>query len=225
MTRFTMKILGALVAVGCGSSAMAQPPTQGYWAGYYDNSHQTSPGPSQSANPSSPVPRSQGAQSTDAWDDQSQAVPESSQQQQPAQPSPQQPQNQNPWDQGQEEDSAETFSWSGGQSRLGVMVMGMTPELRMHFGAPSNTGVLIARVEPNSAATRAGLLVGDVLVHVGRLQIHTGDDVIQALAAQGGGRISLSVIRQGQRLRLTAIVPGQQPQQPLQQPQSSGSAI
>jgi S1-C subfamily serine protease len=98
--------------------------------------------------------------------------------------------------------------WSTGQSHLGVMVMGLTPELRMHFGAPSNRGVLIARVEPNSAASRAGIQVGDILVRVGRSQVRAGDDVVQALAAQGGGRIALSVIRQGQHIRLTAALPG-----------------
>ena len=64
--------------------------------------------------------------------------------------------------------------------------------------------MLIAKVEPGSAAARAGIQVGDVLVRVGRRSIGSGDDVIQALGAQGGGRIRRWVIRQGHPLRLDA---------------------
>lgn len=222
MTRFTMKILGALVAVGCGSSAMASP-SHGYWTDY-ETQHQTSPEQTQAAaqpTPAQPAQPAQSAQSPEAWDDQSQVIPASAPQSQPVQPAqPSQGQAQpprNPWDEDQEEDSAETFTWSAGQSHLGVMVIGLTPELRAHFGAPNDRGVMIAKVETSSAASRAGLQVGDVLVGVGRTQIRAGDDVIQALAAHGGGRISLTVIRQSQRIRVSAMVPGQQPQP--QQPQ------
>ena len=57
------------------------------------------------------------------------------------------------------------FEWSmsTGRGRLGVMVLGLTPELREHFRAPSDRGVMIARVEPKSVAETAGLAVGDVL--------------------------------------------------------------
>ena len=274
MTRFTMELLGALVVVGCGSSAMAAPG-HGYWTGYDDQS-QTTPyqdpnhedqdqnqtqtqTPSQTQSQSSqaqpyqqaPYPyQGQPYQATspqnvgtpDPWDNQSQpsqsqpsqsqpsqsqpsqsqpsqSQPSQSQpgqsqpsQSQPSQSQPQGQQGQDTWSEDdQDEDSADT---SSSQPRLGVLVMPMTPDLRRHFGAPVDRGVLIARVEPNSAASRAGIQVGDVLVRVGRQRVRTGDDVVQALTARGGGRIPLSVIRAGQLVRLDATMAGPRRQAP-----------
>ncbi|HEY0478037.1 MAG TPA: PDZ domain-containing protein [Kofleriaceae bacterium] len=264
-----MELLGALVVVGCGSSAMAAPG-HGYWTGYDDQS-QTTPyqdpnhedqdqnqtqtqTPSQTQSQSSqaqpyqqaPYPyQGQPYQATspqnvgtpDPWDNQSQpsqsqpsqsqpsqsqpsqSQPSQSQpgqsqpsQSQPSQSQPQGQQGQDTWSEDdQDEDSADT---SSSQPRLGVLVMPMTPDLRRHFGAPVDRGVLIARVEPNSAASRAGIQVGDVLVRVGRQRVRSGDDVVQALTARGGGRIPLSVIRAGQLVRLDATMAGPRRQAP-----------
>jgi serine protease Do len=74
--------------------------------------------------------------------------------------------------------------------------------------------VLIAKVEPGSAAERAGLAVGDVLVRVGRQPVASGNDVVQALAARSSERVPLSVIRAAQLIRLAATIPGAQPSRP-----------
>jgi len=88
--------------------------------------------------------------------------------------------------------------------------MGLTPELRQFFGVRGDRGVLIAKVERNSAAARAGIQVGDVLVRVDRRPVRSGDDVIQALGAHGGGRIRVAVVRQGRQVRLDAVLPGRE---------------
>jgi membrane-associated protease RseP (regulator of RpoE activity) len=130
-------------------------------------------------------------------------------------PSPPQAQNapQDRWNQDQaqdndDDDRADSATPSTGQSHLGVMIMGLTPELRRFFGVTSDRGVLVARVEPGSAAARAGVQVGDVLVRVGRQQVHTGNDVVQALGTQGGGAMRIAVVRQGRIVRLDATLPG-----------------
>jgi serine protease Do len=105
----------------------------------------------------------------------------------------------------EDEDFADTEPVEG-QVRLGVMVMSVTPELRRFFGVASDRGVLVARVDPGSAAARAGIQVGDVLVRVGPQVVHTGDDVVQALAARQGGRLRIAVVRQGRPVRLVAFV-------------------
>lgn len=46
---------------------------------------------------------------------------------------------------------------------LGVSLMEMTPELRTFFGVPTEEGILVNRVEPNSPAFKAGIKVGDVI--------------------------------------------------------------
>jgi membrane-associated protease RseP (regulator of RpoE activity) len=59
------------------------------------------------------------------------------------------------------------FSWKFiGRGYLGVEVMPLTKELRAHFGAPEDAGVLVARVREDSPAAAAGIQVGDVLTAV-----------------------------------------------------------
>jgi membrane-associated protease RseP (regulator of RpoE activity) len=57
---------------------------------------------------------------------------------------------------------------------LGVELVEITPELREHFGAPRDAGVLVARVTPDGPAARAGVRVGDVITAVDGQKI--GDD-------------------------------------------------
>ncbi|NVB81609.1 MAG: PDZ domain-containing protein [Kofleriaceae bacterium] len=113
-------------------------------------------------------------------------------------------------DSSQSEDSApqtQTFEWSTvtGRARLGVMVMGLTPELREHFGAPADKGVIIARVEPKSAAAAAGLAVGDIVTDVKGESIDSAGDVLSALSdAKKNESVPLIVIRDHKSLTLSA---------------------
>ena len=93
----------------------------------------------------------------------------------------------------------ERFEWSTGRSRLGVMVSGLTPELRKHFGAPADRGLMVARVEPDSPAAKAGIAVGDVILEVGGSPIEEASDVIEALST-GSGSKSVVVVRDHERM-------------------------
>ena len=93
------------------------------------------------------------------------------------------------------------------QPHLGIVVMGLTRDLRGYFGAPVDRGVLVAHVESNSIAQRAGLQVGDVIIRIADRPIVTTDDVIAALDAQHGGRVQLHVIRGGAPFRIDAMFP------------------
>src|SRR5262245_15606747 len=44
---------------------------------------------------------------------------------------------------------------------LGVQLIGITPELRQHYGVPKDAGVLVGAVEADSPAAKAGIQVGD----------------------------------------------------------------
>jgi len=93
------------------------------------------------------------------------------------------------------------------RARLGVLVMQLTPELRTHFGATADRGVLVGRVEPKSAAAAAGLAVGDVITEVRGNAVDDARDMISALApAKGGEKVTLQVIRDGKPLALTATM-------------------
>ncbi len=58
------------------------------------------------------------------------------------------------------------FHGHRGGGYLGVRSIEMTPELRQHFGAPKDAGVLVGTVEPESPAAKAGIQVGDILTAV-----------------------------------------------------------
>jgi C-terminal processing protease CtpA/Prc len=93
------------------------------------------------------------------------------------------------------------------RARLGVMVLQLTPELRTHFGAAADRGVLVGHVEPKSAAEAAGLRVGDVLTDIKGAAVDDAMDVIQTLAPLAANeQVSLRVVRDGKPLTLTATM-------------------
>ncbi|HEU0030558.1 MAG TPA: PDZ domain-containing protein [Kofleriaceae bacterium] len=103
--------------------------------------------------------------------------------------------------------TVEHYEWSTAKARLGVMVMSLTPELREYFGAAKDRGVLVAKVEPKSAAATAGIAVGDVIVDVRGHTVDDATDVISALAiAKKGDTVSVQVIRNKKPLTLQAKI-------------------
>jgi len=106
-----------------------------------------------------------------------------------------------------DDSSNETFEWSMSTShaRLGVMVIGLTPELRKHFGAPDDRGVMIGRLEPKSAAAAAGLAVGDILTEVKGDKVDSAADVLSILSrSKKGETVNLSLVRDRKPLTLSA---------------------
>ena len=109
-----------------------------------------------------------------------------------------------PWSTAQTQ-TAERFEWSTAKGRLGVMVMGLTPELRTHFGVPEDRGVLVAHVDPGTPAATAGIQVGDVLVEVRGKKIDAAPDVLSALADVGKGEhATIELVRDGTSRTLDA---------------------
>jgi S1-C subfamily serine protease len=87
------------------------------------------------------------------------------------------------------------------------MVMSLTPELRSHFGAASDKGVLVAKVEPGSAAAKAGIKVGDVLVDVKGNTVDEASDVIAALSdAKSGDAVKIGLVRDHKQMSLDATI-------------------
>jgi S1-C subfamily serine protease len=92
-------------------------------------------------------------------------------------------------------------------ARLGLAVIDLTPELRQHFAAASDRGVLVGRVLPGSAAAAAGLRVGDVVVEVDRQPVATPGDVSAALTDRvAGDRVEVVAIRAGTRTSFTVAL-------------------
>lgn len=91
--------------------------------------------------------------------------------------------------------------------RLGILAMSLTPELRSHFGAPSDRGVLVGKVEQGSMAWVAGLRVGDVLTSVHGEGIDDAMDVRAALmSAKRGDKVKLELVRDKKVMTVEAMV-------------------
>ena len=111
-----------------------------------------------------------------------------------------------PWSTAQSQ-TVEKFEWSTAKGRLGVMVMSLTPELRKHFGAPEDRGVLVAHVESGTPAATAGIEVGDVIVEVHGKKIDAAPDVLSALADVGKGQhTKIELVRDGKSHTLDATL-------------------
>ena len=83
----------------------------------------------------------------------------------------------------------------GPRTYLGVTLIELTPELRAHFGAPKETGVLVSAVDSDSPAGKAGIRVGDILLAV------DGSDVV----APSGLRRALRDKKEGDTARVDLL--------------------
>ncbi len=91
--------------------------------------------------------------------------------------------------------------------RIGVQVQPLTPELREHFEVEADGGLLVAAVEPQSPAARAGLRAGDVIVRAEDRPVHEPDDLVDLLQrAPEGEPVELTVVRKGREERI-AVTP------------------
>ena len=87
-----------------------------------------------------------------------------------------------------------TFS-SSSQGRLGLVVLGLTDELKQFFGSGKG-GVLVGKVEPGSPADKAGIKVGDVLADVDGKPVDDAGDVLSLLSGKKkGDAVALTVMR------------------------------
>ena len=69
-----------------------------------------------------------------------------------------------------------------GQGRLGLYLAPLTPEVRARGGfGPDQSGVLVARVEPESPAARAGIEAGSLISMVGSEPVKSPDQVVAAV--------------------------------------------
>ncbi len=85
-------------------------------------------------------------------------------------------------------------------ARWGLALRDITPQIAAQLGLPSGrTGAVVATVEPGSAAARAGLRPGDVLLEVNRSPVRSGAEAVSALrGAAADTPVFLLVWRGGQ---------------------------
>ncbi len=88
---------------------------------------------------------------------------------------------------------------------LGVGIGPVNDDVAAALGIPKDKGEIIARVEPDGPAAKAGVKVGDVVTSVNGKQV-TPDNTLSYLVAnvKPGERVNLGVLRQGKTVSLSA---------------------
>ncbi|UCH94158.1 MAG: PDZ domain-containing protein [Candidatus Aminicenantes bacterium] len=102
---------------------------------------------------------------------------------------------------------AETFVYHvGGQRKLGVEVMNLTPDLAKEFNIKEGTGLMISKVSKNTAAEKAGFRAGDVIVKAGNKPITKNSDLRNALnELQDDEAVVIEVYRKGKRQKIKVV--------------------
>ena len=89
---------------------------------------------------------------------------------------------------------------------LGISMNDVTPDNASFFKLPDATGAIVAQVSPNSPASRAGLVSGDVITTLNGHKVLNSSDLQVAVAEDSpGATITLGILRNGsnQNVNLT----------------------
>ncbi|HUK03730.1 MAG TPA: PDZ domain-containing protein, partial [Burkholderiales bacterium] len=98
-------------------------------------------------------------------------------------------------------------------ARLGVSVQEINQALADSFGLKRPEGALVATVQPGSAAERAGLQVGDVIVKYEGKSIGAASELSAAVGqASPGDKVTLEVLRNGETREIGATLGAAKPE-------------
>ena len=91
--------------------------------------------------------------------------------------------------------------------RIGVAVQDLTPDLAQALGTRRTEGAVIARVEPGSAAERAGLRPNDIIVAIDGAPMRSGSELHNRVGlSRIGDAIELTVERSGVERNVTVQI-------------------
>jgi len=94
-----------------------------------------------------------------------------------------------------------------GGGYIGVQPIDLTEELREHFGAPKDAGILVGKVYADEPAAKAGLKVGDIVTSVDGAKIASTRDLVRAIRRKKDGEtISVAILRDRAAKTLTVGV-------------------
>jgi S1-C subfamily serine protease len=80
------------------------------------------------------------------------------------------------------------------------------PRRRRAFDLTQEGAVMVGTIEPDSAAARAGLKAGDIIVALDGKTIAGADDLVRALTGEKIGKdVALDVLRGTERLTLSLL--------------------
>ncbi|HEY0593180.1 MAG TPA: PDZ domain-containing protein [Thermoanaerobaculia bacterium] len=85
---------------------------------------------------------------------------------------------------------------AGGGGYLGISPIGLTDELRTHFGVPKDAGVMVGKVFDDTPAAKSGLRVGDIITQIDGKEVESAFDVTRAMRGKKkGDQVRVDYIR------------------------------
>jgi serine protease Do len=93
-------------------------------------------------------------------------------------------------------------------TNVGMQTENLTRQLGDFFGVKNGEGVLVRNVEKGSAAEKAGVKAGDVIVRVGDEKLSDRSDLARILRKhRQGGKLSVGIVREKKEQTLTLDLP------------------
>ena len=80
-------------------------------------------------------------------------------------------------------------------SRLGISVESLTDQLAEFFGVKDGPGVLVSQVDENSAAAKAGLKAGDVIIAIDNERVDGVNGLVKTLSKKEAGPVAVKILR------------------------------
>jgi len=85
------------------------------------------------------------------------------------------------------------------RGRLGVLIQDLTPELAQALSLDINQGAVVTRVEADSPAEEAGVMAGDVVVAVDRVEVTSSADLRNRIGlVRVGDKVTMTMLRDGE---------------------------
>lgn len=93
------------------------------------------------------------------------------------------------------------------RGRLGIVIQDLTPDLAEALNLDTTHGAVVTQVEPDSAAERAGLMAGDVVVELNDRSISNSKDLRNLVGlTRVGEQIEITLLRDGKRKTVSARI-------------------
>jgi C-terminal processing protease CtpA/Prc len=116
------------------------------------------------------------------------------------------------------------FAFFGGR-RLGISAESLTDQLAEFFGVKDTKGVLVASVEENSAAAKAGIKAGDVIVAIDNDKVDSVRALMKALSGKTEGTVAVKLVRNRAEQTVTVTLEKREPTTPRRRAVASTSRV